>query len=252
MTVLFDAGTRRLRLDQPAFDALVALQAGVDADPLHVKKLHAAGALDSTGQVRSDLGLASVVDPTAVAELSMVSDAGRLIAGKAWIAPAGATYLMTAPDGLLEVIRTDPSCFPISMARAVGLGPRPRPPVEPWKLPTELVSDLVSADVGRRQRVCDLIADDTANPATQEYVDRLAEGPWWYWILEVQWPAVVESSGMRAIHALDTSGGLLIMSEHGDAVAFDPISPTGVWQLLTMILPGDHEVAFGGATGSGA
>jgi len=100
--------------------------------------------------------------------------------------------------------------------------------------------------------VCDLITDDTASPATQEYVDRLAEGPWWYWILEVQWPAVVESSGMRAIHALDTSGGLLIMSEHGDAVAFDPISPTGVWQLLTMILPGDHEVAFGGATGSGA
>ena len=78
--------------------------------------------------------------------------------------------------------------------------------------------------------MCDLITDDTASPATQEYVDRLAEGPWWYWILEVQWPAVVESSGMRAIHALDTSGGLLIMSEHGDAVAFDPISPTGVWQ----------------------
>jgi len=50
---------------------------------------------------------------------------------------------------------------------------------------------------------------------------------------------------------VDSQAGLLVMSEAGESVALEAITPTEIWQLLTMILPGDPELAFGGAAAAG-
>lgn len=120
-----------------------------------------------------------------------------------------------------------------------------------WTLPPESVDDLVSADAERRQRVCDLLVEDATSASTQSYVQQLATGPWWYWALQVQWPAAHDSPSIRAIHVMDSQAGLLVMSEAGESVALEAITPTEIWQLLTMILPGDPELAFGGAAAAG-
>ena len=246
MNVDFDSATGRLRLDQDAFSALVARTAGDDLPEEVSEDLSAAGVLVD-GRVRPDLGLEAVVDPTAVAELTMISDTGRDVRGQIWVAPGAAAYLMTGPDDTCELLRTPPGFFCVSIARATGLGPRPRAALTPWTLPQPSVEDLLSADPDRRRPVCDTIAAGTGDPVTARYADRLAAGPWWKWGLQVQWPAAPGTADGRSLHVLDTEEGLVVLSEHGQAVAFDPVSPTEVWQLLTMILPGDDELLLGGA-----
>ena len=67
----------------------------------------------------------------------------------------------------------------------------------------------------------------------------------------MQWPAAHDSPGIRAIHVMDSQAGFLVMSEAGESVALEAITPTEIWQLLTMILPGDPELAFDGAAAAG-
>lgn len=246
MKVDFNERSGRLLLDREGFDALAARAAGDALAPDAVDVLRSAGVL-SGDRVRPELAFDAVADPTAVAELSMASDTGREVSGQVWVAPGGAAYLMTGPDDTCELLRTGPSFFPIAIARATGLGPRRRAAVTPWTLPPDAVEELLSADPARRRPVCDTIAAGTGDEVTAAYADRIADGPWWRWSLQLRWPAAPGGPDGRALNVIDTEDGLLILSAHDDVVAFDPITPTEVWQLLSMILPGDDELALGGA-----
>lgn len=243
MKVMFDRQTGQLRLDRVSFDAMLALAAGAEPPAVGLEKTRDAGVVDGTSVhpiVRP--AMAAAADPTAVARLEMRSDEGTVIVAECWVAPNAATYLVGAPDDSLELISTAPGFFPVSIARLVGLSPRPRTAFQPWRMPIEMVDETFSDDIGRRRDATTPVANATDDDATQRYVDALTNGPWWYWNLGVQWPAAPGNDGARSLHVVDTQTGMAILSLSDGRIAVDPTNPTEIFQLLTAILPRDDEL----------
>ncbi|MGH3503114.1 MAG: hypothetical protein ACRDQA_19800 [Nocardioidaceae bacterium] len=245
MTVLFEEETGRLRLDRPSFDALVAIAAGIEPPAEGAERVRDAGIVRGT-IIHPGIapGIVAAESAVAHASLAMHDDSGTVIGAEIWIGTESAAYLMTTSSDLLELITTGPAFFPVSVARIVGLGPRPRPALTPWRMPVELVEQLVATDAAERTRAAETVAASIDDPTTREFLDQVVEGPFWYWALQVEWAPATGHDPGRSLHIIDTQKGLAILSLSEDRIAVDPITPTAVWQLLTMILPRDDELAF--------
>lgn len=245
MSVEFDAETGQAVLDRVTFDALLALAAGADPPARGVEKAQTAGLLrGSSIHPAIQPAIAAAADPIANARLEMHNEEGTSVVVECWVSTEVATYLVDQGNGDLEIVTTTPSFFPESIARLVGLSPRPRTAFQPWRMPIELVDDTFSADPERRRAATTTIASRTDDENTAAYTDVLATGPWWYWTLGVHWPGTPDSDGARSLHVVDTQRGMAILSLSDDLIAVDPTHPREVFLLLTAILPRDDELAF--------
>lgn len=244
MNVAFDPESGKLSLDRVSFDALLALAGGTEPPTRGLGQLREAGAVQGTSihpNLRTAVGAAS--DPTVIGRLEMLNEQGASVAAECWVGGGYATYLVGPPDGQLEVVTTPAPSFPISIARLVGLSPRPRATFQPWRMPMEMVDETFSADVQRRRIARSDIDRSTDDADTRAFADLLERGPWWYWKLAVHWPAAENSDGARSLHIVDTQRGMAIMRLDDERITVDPITPTEVFVLLTAILPADAELA---------
>lgn len=245
MSVTFDPETGRATLDRVSFDALLALAAGAEPPARGLEKARNAGLVSGTSihpAVRTPI--AAAADPVAAGRLEMRNEEGALVVAECWVSTEAATYLVAQPSGDLELVATAPAFFPASIARLVGLSPRPRTAFQPWRMPREMVDDTFCDDPDRRLTATATIAGSANDDATTAYTDVLAKGPWWYWNLSVHWPGSDDSDGARSLHVVDTQAGMAIMSLSDDLIAVDPTNPSEVFLLLTAILPRDDELAF--------
>lgn len=246
MSVEFNAESGQAHLDRVTFDALVALAGGSDPPARGVEKAQAAGMLRGSSihpAIRP--AIAAAADPVANARLEMHNEEGTNIVVECWVSTAVATYLVNQGQGDLEVVTTTPGFFPESIARLVGLSPRPRTAFQPWRMPIELVDDTFCADPERRRTATTTVAAQTNDDDTIAYTDVLATGPWWHWSLVVNWPGAPDSDGVRSMDVVDTQLGMAMMSLSDELVAVDPTHPRQVFLLLTAILHRDDELAFG-------
>ncbi len=245
MSVEFDPDTGRAVLDRVTFDALLALAAGSNPPASGVEKAQVAGLLrGSSIHPAIQPAIAAAADPVAIARLEMHNEQGETFVAECWISTEVATYLVDQGTRELEVVTTTPGFFPESIARLVGLSPRPRTAFHPWRMPVELVDDMFAADLDRRRTATTTIANQANDDEVTAYTDVLATGPWWYWNLDVQWPGTADNDGARSLHVVDTQRGMAILSLSDDLIAVDPTHPRQVFLLLTAILPRDEELAF--------
>lgn len=245
MSVLFDRESGRLRLDRASFDALLAIAAGVDPPQEGFERVVAASVVEgSTIHPAVAPAVVAAEAPVARARLTMFNEVGRDVGGSIWVGTHSAGYLMSSGDDLYELIATGSAFFPASIARIVALGPRSHSAITPWRMPVDLLDRLVDTTESKRRLAADEITSIVDEPVTRGFVQGVVEGPWWYWSLQVEWPAAPGGDGGRSLHVLDTRQGMAILSLSDDMIAVDPIGPTDVFRLLTMILPRDDEVVF--------
>lgn len=246
MTVAFDQDSGRLRLDADCFDALTAIASGREPAAEAYRGLREAGLVDER-TVHPIIAPALLVleNPTAQAQISMVDDAGRWWGGSIWIGAESAVFLMSTGAELDELIITGPTFFPLSIARIVGLGPRRNPKFHGWSMATTRTEELVSADASARQQAAAELRSNDAD--TRSFISSIVSGPWHYWTLDARWQPASGKDGRRPLHVLDTSQAMAILSPEGKNVSVDPLTPSEVWLLLTMILPDDDELAAGEA-----
>lgn len=245
MTVSFEPDSGQLTLDRVSFDALLALAAGTGPTQRGLEKTREAGLVDGSSihpALRTPF--AAAADPIAVGRLEMRNENNSQVVVEFWVSTDAATYLIGQPGGELRLVSTPPDFFPVSVARLVGLSPRPTTSFQPWRMPPHLVHDLFGDDADRRATAAGTITATIDDAPTTSYADGLARGPWWYWTLSVRWPNTPGSDGERSLHVVDSQQGMAIMSLSDDLIAVDPTGPSEVFRLLTVILPGDEEVAF--------
>ena len=245
MNVVFDPETGQATLDRVTFDALLALASGAHPPARGLEKAREAGLITGISlhpALRAPVGAAA--DPVAVGRLEMLNEEGVLVVAECWASTEAATYLVGQPGGELQLVTTTTGFFPVSIARLVGLSPRPRTGFQPWRMPREMVDEIFCDDPERRRTATATVAASADDETTTSYTDALAKGPWWYWNLGVHWPGSPESDGARSLHIVDTQLGMAIMSLSDGLIAVDPTNPTEVFWLLTAILPRDDELAF--------
>lgn len=243
MTVEFDPGTGRLSLDHVAFDALHALATDAEPPAKGLTRIREAGVVTDTAiHPRIRPAMAPITDPITIGRLEMLSDEGAQVVAECWVGVAATTYLVGPLGEQARLISTPPAFFPVSIARLVGLSPRPRAAFQPWRIPVAMVDQVFSEQPQTRRVARASIDQSTDDADTRAYAVALERGPWWYWNLAVHWPGTPDNDGTRTLHVVDTREGMALMSLSDERIAFDPTDPTEVFGLLASILPRDHEL----------
>lgn len=193
--VEFDPAVGRLVVDAPTLDALLAFGAHPDGSMSAAAALRAAGVVVDDDLHPAVAGSLDVLrSPDATLSLSY---GGR--AAQCWLSESLAVLLMPPRgDGRRTLVRLHPSLLPDALARAVDLGPRPRPAAG---VPAETL------DVGSGVRR--------------------------WWTVLVGWATAVGVDG-RALEVVDTDSGLYRVDRPGpDGEAWaEPTTPREVWRLL--------------------
>lgn len=239
-TVLFDAASGRLRLDRPAFDALVGERTGrADA------ALRAAGVLDEHGDPSPvvSAGVAAVADPVCRLALHVQHADGGREAHEGWVAGYAAALLLAGDDNLYELVSVHPSFLPEAVARLVGLGPRPRVlDAAPMRLTAATVDELTSGDPARRAAARGRLLDAASVEGERATAEALGAGTRRRWEAVITWDPAPGAAGKRAVHVIDTTAGLWLLDPAGEGLLAAPTTPTGIWRLLTILLPRDREL----------
>jgi hypothetical protein len=226
--VRFDPDAGRLRLDQAAFDQLVAIARdgeGAAVDP----------ALRDAGVVR-DGGLhplvadamRSVAAPVCRLRLDLAGEDGPPKAGDGWLAGDGAALLLDLPEaGLRDLVSVPTDLVPAAIARLVRLGPRPRPEAEAPVFGPDLVAGLLAADPTDRRRAA----------------DALSLSGWRSWLAQMAWSDPRSGLTGRAVQVIDAEAGLFLVDDDGERTTLWPTTPSAVWRLLVLLLPKSDELA---------
>lgn len=209
MAVVFDHGTGRLRLDQPAFDRLVAWSRGDEAAGPELSALRDAGVAPAHPRLAG--GLRAVREPVCRLRLAHTDAHGREKAGDGWVRGDAAALLLDLPDGSRDFLTVHPALLPAAIARAVRLGPRPRPGPAPLRL---------GADLGGR-------------------------GPVRSWRAEMRWTGPGGHPVGRTVHVADVEAGLFLVERDEAGATLWPTTASTVWRQLIRLLPDTDELGAG-------
>lgn len=233
MTVLFDAGTGRLRVSPESWEALRQWSAGRSRHGEQTEELHDAGVIIQ-GRPHPSLvpALGAAIEPLVTLTVQQCDHEGKRIDGSGWVSEGAAALLLDAPDGLRELVTVHPAMLPAALSRVVALGPRGRGEALPLQVPDEITSLLLGPDALRRHRA---LLEWGA-----ERLPGVADGPWNRWSLGAQWAP----DGQRFVSVLDTPQQMWLMERAAGQHVLWPTDPTEVWRLLTRLLPGDDEMSF--------
>ena len=239
MTVAFDSHTGRLRLDQETFDCLVAWARGTAEPGPELSELRDAGAIqDGVPHPKVWPGLQAVTEPLCRLQAGSIEHSGRRRIGDGWVSSAAAAVLLDAPDGMRELVTVHPSFLPMTIARVVRLGPRPRAGADPLHLPSALYDSLFDSDEAvRRQAAERLSKGDSVELPMHDVVDRLVTGPWRMWAVTLTWTTPDGQPAARGMQVADTGAGLCLVDTGGQDSTLWPTTATGVWRRLTLLLP---------------
>lgn len=260
MTAEFDADSGRLRLEPAELDALVSTHRDGAAAPAEGSamsertSLHDVGALTSDG-VHPALapGLDALLDPWCELGVVVTGNAGAQL-HQAWVAPEAAAVLLQLPEGWQEFATLPPAFLPVTVARVVRLGRRgtdqtaPRPETaesESFELPTSLVRELLAEDE-RARRGAALRLVGALPESAPGWIQAATEGAWRAWQVETRWLDPADQIAGRALTVLDSPAGLLAVqgpAEEVEQVSVVPATPSTLWRELTVLLPGDEEMA---------
>ena len=244
MSVDFDARTGSAVLDRVTFDALLAVTAGADPPATGIDRARAAGLVEGvTVHHAVRAAIRAAADPVAVARLEMRNERSAFVTAECWVSTDAACYLVGPDGGPLRLLGTPPAAFPISIARLVGLSPRPRLPFVPWRMPVEMVDDTQHEDDDRRREAVGRIVETVDDAGARAFTEVLVDGPWWYWTLTVRWAGASGREDERTLHIVDSQAGMAMLLLSDGRIAAEPTNPTDVFRLLTAILPRDDELA---------
>ena len=141
-------------LDQETFDHLVAWARGSEEPGPELSELRDAGAIqDGVPHPKVWSGLQAVTEPVCRLQMGSIEHSGRRRIGDGWVSSEAAALLPAAPDGRRELVTVHPSFIPMTIARVVRLGPRPRSGTEPLHLPSTLYDGLFDSDETERRRL---------------------------------------------------------------------------------------------------
>lgn len=241
--ISFDAETGLCRLPRVILDALVDLARGVELPASLREPLTDSGVLEDGG-IHPALAepLAAAAEPDCRLVLFLAEhDSSPCRGTGAATAGAGLIALDTLDDRV-DVLPVPPGFFAPSLARVFGLGPRPRLAFRPVLAPHKLVEDVLSERPRKRAKATAYIADSSPDPATQQFARLLAEGPWTWKSVRVEWPASDGTVASRALHVWDSLEGMAIFENRGDTVAIDPLEASTLFLLFTKILPRPSEL----------
>jgi len=244
VTVLFDRRSGRLRLDKRAADALVAWARGTASGCQALTELHEAGVI-TRGRPHAALvpAVEALSEPVCRVQVSFTTH-GEDQSGSGWVMSDAAALLLDLPDGLRELVTVHPTFLPAGLARVVRLGPRPRVEAEPLHLPSSLLGTLLGGDDVARRAAADGISRDIADSHARTAIRSLASGSVAHWSVGVSWRAARDRPGERRLSVLDTpDAGLWLLEPVHELTALWPSTPTAVWRALTVLLPGDDEIA---------
>lgn len=228
----------RLRVDAEAFAGLVAVVGEEPGDRT--------GPVGAVAALAADPGVRSRVLPVlrAAAQVSVsVAGRGGVVVHQCWLGEGRGTALAHVSDGLYELLDLPPALLPRTVARLVGLGPRPR--LSPVGVPVpEAAADLAAQDRGAREAAAHAVAATAPWP---EWADALREGRWRAWRVATTWPEEGAVADL-ATAAVDTPAGLVEVTAEGELL---PTHPTAVWAVLSRLVPapvwdapvGDRSVA---------
>jgi hypothetical protein len=241
--ILFDAESGRLRLDRPAFDALIDWAA--DRRAGGVAELRAAGVVDDDGACAPAIsaGVDAVVAPICRLVLRIQNPAGRQEQHEGWISGAVAAFLLATEGALCELVNVHPSFLPEAVARVVGLGPRPRlTGTVPVLLDVPTMDALAGPDHERRAAATDQLLATATRAEEQATARALGGGILCRWEAVMTWDPARDSQGRQAMHVVDTPSGMWLLEPAGDRLLASPTTPTVVWRLLIGLLPRDREL----------
>lgn len=230
----FDSVSGRLRLDQPAFGALLEHldPDGPAADPVLVDELRAAGVLVDdqpapalAPALRTVLGAGVQVRMTVASSSSAVFHQG-------W-ALGPTTALLVQTRGPVHELLTLPTLLvPGFIASTSRTGPRKVRADEPFELDSSSRDDLLSLDDDVRRTA--FAAVRGAGPAPLADAEAM-----WTWAVEAAWPDRDGELAGSWLHVLESPVGTWLRGDAG----FEPSSGTEVWRALTMLLPTDEDLA---------
>lgn len=246
MSLHFDSATARVRLDEDGFSALLA---HANAEPISAtatRELRDSGVLSDAGLDRRVLpGLGAIIDPVCEGALQILDDKGKHLTGHLWISPTAATFLLDSVPGMRDLIAVGPGFFPVSVAQAVGLGPRPRLEWTRTQMSAQAFDGIAEAHPGMREREAARVRFSYDDPVVHHILDLLTAGRWQLWSLQLQWEPTPDAEGMRGIQIFDTSQGILrVEADTDETLEVISSTPTEVWEMLTLMLPSDGEVAM--------
>jgi len=244
VTVLFDQRSGRLRLDQRAADALLAWARGAASGGPAIAELHEAGVI-ARGRPHAALvpAVEALSEPVCRVRVKLTTH-GAHESGSGWVMSEAAALLLDLPDGLRELVTVHPTFLPAGLARVVRLGPRRRADTEPLHLPSSSVAALVGGDDAARRAAADSISSDVVDDRTRTAIGGLTSGPVAHWSIGVSWRAARDQAGERRLSVLDTpDAGLWLLEPVHELTTLWPSTPTAAWRALTVLLPGDHELA---------
>lgn len=277
--VVFDPAGVTLRLSPVAFRVLVAAvqdrdsAQGTDEALPMLATLQRAGVIDGQGvhpQLRP--ALAAAADP--ICRLAL--DRDDLPRAEGWVGARDAVLLLPGADGMADVVSAPTPFLPVTLARLVGLGARPKGQVGvTFRLPATLVPATVALDLPT-ERIAAILTDaaTSAHYAIAAPADDLAPTPWSrevtpiaaaardlaasfrsHWQVRVWWGAGAASDDdapdphapdphARSLRVLDTASGLWLVEPHdATRVTVTATTSTQVWQRLCGLLPDDADLA---------
>lgn len=247
----FDAESGALRLSRAAFAALVSHAGGQPIGSPEgraelLETLEDAGVLvDGVPAPPLAPAVAAAADPVcacAVRRETLAAQPDEL-AVEGWVGGEAAVLLVPAEGQLVDVVATHPSALPETLARLVGLGPRPRQAVPvrlevaEGRLDGLLRAGAAPARADVEQLLGEQVADDVV--AT---VGSLAATARSRWQVAVRWQPAAGSVGERTVEVIDTANGLWLLGVEAGTLTLVPVTPTEVWRLLVRLLPRDEEL----------
>lgn len=245
MTVGFDPGTGRVRLDAVHFEALCRqYDAPGSADPEAVAALQRAGALVA-GVAPASLqpALAAVQRPIAKLDL-LVTGAGGYLLHQGWMS-IGSAVLADLGDGDYDFAAVATEFVPTLVARLTRLGLRPHLPQGRVALTTDVLDGLGSVDAAARADALRAVVA-AASSTWPQWASRADGGEWRFWVADLSWAtrsaAGDDGEGARRLGVVDTGAGLLRVDGGDAGPALVAVTPTEVWHLLSSILPADDDV----------
>lgn len=242
MTVSFDAGTGRLRIDQPAFDRLVEWANGNTTEGPRLDELRRAGVVfqEATHPVLDPV-LRTVTDYLCELRVDMIDHNGEERSGDGWIGRDGAVLLLDLPGGQRDLHSLAAELLPAAIARLTRLGPHPVTPGDPLPMTRDVFESLLAATEADRRAAADRLILTGEEAGAAALVERLVAGPWRRWTAAMAWYTPDGEPATSTLQVLDTDACLCLCEVSGIDAVLWPTNATEVWRRLTLLLPDEVE-----------
>lgn len=242
MTVVFDAETQRLELDQEAFDCLVAWSRGDTDVGTQLVNLEAAGVINHQSPHPAVVDrLEAIAEHVCQLQLNFVNDEGTYKSGDGWVSADAATLLVDLSDGQRDLQEVPPTLLPAAIARLCRVEPGVRLDAEPLPLKHLEFDGLLAPSSVRRRRIADRLDTYVTNPEMADVIECLVTGPWRCWSATLAWRTPQGDPVGYGLQVLATDAGLCQCHVDDQQVVLRPTTPTEIWRRLTMLLPDEVE-----------